>query len=77
MSRRNIIEDCKINENKLIVNKKDYLFIPIQNNPIFQYYEEKIKIETKYYKKLPVLIINNSQAWKEEQFKELFKRTIN
>ena len=78
ITRRLIIEDCKINENKLKVDKKDYVFIPIQSNPIFKYYEEIIKIENKNNKnkKIPVLIINNSEAWNEETFKEKYKKLL-
>ena len=73
---RLIIEDCKINENKLKVNKKDYVFIPIQTEPIFKYYEEIKKIDNKINKKLPALIINNSESWDEEKFKELYKKEL-
>ena len=78
ITRRLIIEDCKINENKLKVDKKDYVFIPIQSNPIFKYDEEIIKIENKNNKnkKIPVLIINNSEAWNEETFKEKYKKLL-
>ena len=73
LTRRLIIEDCKINENKLIVNKKDYVFIPIRStNPIFPYYKEKIKIDTKN-KQLPKLIIDKNEIMNKEEFKELYK----
>ena len=72
MTRRLIIEDCKINENKLIVNKKDYVFIPIRNNPIFPYNKEMIKVETKN-KLVSALKIDQKAAMNEEEFKELYK----
>ena len=71
ITRRLIIEDCTINENKLKINKKDYVFIPIRNFPIFQYYKEQIKIESQINNKSPVLIINDSKALDEEKFKDL------
>lgn len=76
ITRRLIIEDCTINENKLKINKKDYVFIPIRNIPIFQYYKEQIKIESQINMKSPVLIINNSKAWDEEKFKDLYKNQL-
>jgi len=75
VTRRLIIEECIIKDSKLIVNKKDYVFIPIRTSPIFHYGNEEIEIDTKI-KRSPVLKINKSEVWNEENFKKLYKEQL-